>query len=1002
MRKKRLFAGTGVLCPVLLLCLIALLGIPASAQTKVITGKVTDSRDGSPLRGISVVPSGSQRGTTTDDKGEFHITVAPGTRSLLFSSIGFATREVPVEGAVMTVTLTASNISLTDVVVIGYGTAKKKDLTGSIATVGTKDFQTGAITSPDQLIAGKLAGVNVTPNGGSPGSGSTIRIRGLASLSGNNDPLIVIDGLPLSGSGIPGIANDLDLVNPNDIESFTVLKDAAASAIYGSRAASGVIMITTKKGKSGPPQFNFNTALGDQTLAKKESVLNADEFRAYVNANGTAAQKAMLGTANTNWQDLIYRQAIFSSSNISMTGSVGSVMPYRISYGYLNQQGILKTDMLQRHSAAISLSPHLLDDHLRIDINATGAIATPRFGNQSAIGNAVTFDPTQSPYKKGSPYGDYFEWESSTGIPNVNSNRNPVALLNQKKDVASVKRLFGNAVIDYKLHFFPDLHANLNLGLDKADGSGNINEPGNAAQAWTTTSNHGYNTQYKTSLDYRVLEFKLDYSKSIPSIRSTVSAMAGYGYYDNKITTNNYAHFDSKGDTIPASAPLYPFGIQQNTLLSYFGRVIYEFADKYILTASLRTDGSSRFAPNDRWGTFPAVALAWRINQENFLKNVNILSDLKVRASYGIVGNQDGIGNYSYLPTYSLSQNGSQYEFGNAYYYMYTPAPFVANLQWEQTASTDIGLDFGLFGNRITGTMDYYYKDITKLQNLVFIPDATNFSNQATINIGDMISKGFEFNLNTTPVKTPNLTWDVNFNFTYEDIKVKQLTNGGNQPGFFGDAAGNISGGTGNTIQMQTVGYTPFSFFVLQQVYDPKSGMPIEGLYVDRNRDGQISPPPSSPDAYHYKSPFAPYILGFSTGVKIKSWEFKTVLRANFGNYVYNNVAANVAVQRSILNPSNFLENTLTSYTKSNFINNQYFSDFYVENGSFVKMDNLSVNYYVGKIWDGKARLNLNLNCQNVFVITKYSGLDPEIYGGIDNNIYPRPRTYTLGVNIGF
>jgi TonB-linked SusC/RagA family outer membrane protein len=996
MRKKRLLARTPVLYLLLLLCL------PAFAQNKLITGKVTDSKDGGPIQGVSVISKGSAKGTTTNEKGEFHLSVSPGTKSLVFSSIGFGTREIPIEGSSLVISLVANNSNLTDVVVIGYGSAKKKDLTGSIATIGTKDFQTGAITSPDQLIAGKLAGVSVTPNGGSPGAGSTIRIRGLASISGNNDPLIVIDGLPLSGSGIPGIANDLDLVNPNDIESFTVLKDAAATAIYGSRAASGVILVTTKKGKSGSPQFNFNTSLGDQTLAKKEDVLSAGDFRAYVNANGTAAQKAQLGTANTNWQDLIYRQAVFSSSNISVTGSVSNVMPYRISYGYLNQAGILKTDNLQRQTAAVSLSPRLLDDHLKIDINVTGARATPRFGNQSAIGNAVTFDPTQSPYQKGSPYGGYFEWESSPGIPNVNSNRNPVALLNQKRDVSTVDRAFGTGVIDYKMHFLPDLHANLNLGFDKANGSGTINEPGDAAQAWTTTSNHGYNTQYKTSLDYRVLEFKLDYQKSLPGIKSNISAMAGYGYYDNKITANNYANFDSKGDTIPASAPLYPYGLQQNTLISYFGRVIYEFADKYILTASLRTDGSSRFAPNDRWGTFPAASAAWRIKQEDFLKNVNFLSDLKIRASYGIVGNQDGIGNYSYLPSYALSLNGSQYEFGNTYYYMYTPSAFVANLKWEQTASSDVGIDFGLLGNRLTGSADYYYKNITNLQNLVFIPDGTNFSNQATINIGSMVSQGFEFNLNATPVKTRDLTWDLNVNFTYEKVKVTQLTNSSNNPTFFGDATGNISGGTGNTIQMNTVGYTPFSFFVLQQVYDPKSGKPLEGLYVDRNRDGQISPPPSSPDAYHYKTPFAPYIFGFSTGVKYKAWEIKTVLRANVGNYVYNNVASNVAVQRSILNPSNHLENTLTSYTKTNFINNQYFSDFYVENGSFLKMDNLSLNYYVGKVFNGKARLNLNVNCQNVFVVTKYSGLDPEIYGGIDSNIYPRPRTYTLGVNLGF
>jgi TonB-dependent starch-binding outer membrane protein SusC len=567
---------------------------------------------------------------------------------------------------------------------------------------------------------------------------------------------------------------------------------------------------------------------------------------------------------------------------------------------------------------------------------------------------------------------------------------------------ATVDRLFGNVQVDYQFPFLPELHANLNAGFDGAKGNGATHVPGNAAQDWTTDSAHGYNSPYKGKLDNSVLEFKFTYSKDLPGLKSNINALAGYGYYNNLTTSYNFANTDALHGVIPGSAPLYPSSIQENTLLSYFGRLIYSFEDKYILTASLRTDGSSRFAPQNRWGTFPAVALAWRIKQEDFLKNSNVLSELKLRGSYGVVGNADGIPNYSYLPTYALSTNGSQYEFGNQFYYMYTPAAYVANIRWEQTASYDGGLDFGFLHNRITGTADYYYKKITNLQNLVFIPDGTNFSNEATINIGSMVSQGFEFNLNTTPVKTKDFSWDLNFNFTYEKIRITQLTNNSNSANFYGDATGAISGGTGNTIQMNTVGYTPFSFFVLQQIYNKQTGMPIEGAYVDRNRDGIISSPPSSPDAYHYKTPFAPVIMGFSTNFKYKQWGLGMVFRANIGNYVYNNAASNLAVQRAILNPSNFLENTLSAYTKTDFINNQYFSDIYVENASFLKMDNLSLNYYVGKILEGKARLNLQANINNVFVITKYSGLDPEIYGGIDNNLYPRPRTFSLGAGIGF
>jgi TonB-linked SusC/RagA family outer membrane protein len=996
MSKMRLLVRAGVFC------LLVLLGLPAFTQNKLVSGKITDST-GKPISGVSVTPKGSSTGTTTNENGEYRLFVSPQTRTLIFSSIGFTSREAAITGERVSLSLMPSNASLADIVIIGYQSVRKQDVTAAIATVTAKDFQTGAITSPDQLIAGKLAGVSVTSNGGAPGAGSTIRIRGLASISGNNDPLIVIDGLPFSGNSIPGIASPLDMVNPNDIESFTVLKDAAASAIYGSRAASGVILISTKKGKAGPPQFNFSTTVGDQTLAKEESVLSPGQFRAYVNANGDAAQKAQMGSSSTNWQNEIYRQAVYSSTNLSVTGSLPNInMPYRLSYSYLDQAGILKTDAIQRHTVAFSLSPHLLDDHLRIEINATGAIATPRFGNTGAIGSAVAFDPTQSVYSKGSPYGGYFEWESSPGTPNVNANRNPVALLNQDVNKATVDRVFGNAQIDYKFPFLPDLHANLNLGMDEAKGHGATHVAGNAAQDWTTDPNHGYNSPYRGTLNNTVLEFKFTYSKDLPGIKSNISALAGYGFYNNLTTTYNYPNLDAKGDTIPGSAPLYHSGIGENTLLSYFGRVIYTFDNKYIVTASLRTDGSSRFAPQNRWGTFPAVSVAWRMKEESFLKNVSVLSDLKLRGSYGVVGNQDGIGDYSYLPTYALSQNGSQYEFGNSFYYMYTPAAYVGNIRWEQTHSYDGGLDFGFLNNRITGTLDYYSKDIYNLQNLVFIPDGTNFSNEATVNIGSMTSKGFEFNLNATPIKRKNFSWDLNVNFTWEKTTVTKLVNNSNSATFFGDATGSISGGTGNTIQMNSVGYTPFSFFVLQQIYNPKTGMPIEGAYVDRNRDGVISSPPSSPDAYHYKTPFAPVILGFSTGFKYKQWGLGMVFRANIGNYMYNNAASNLAVQRAILNPSNFLENTLSSFSKTNFVNNQYFSDFYVENASFLKMDNLNVSYYVGKVFDGKARLGLSANVNNVFVITKYSGLDPEVYGGIDNNLYPRPRTFSLSASLGF
>jgi len=989
------------------------------AQSRTISGKITDATDGTGIPGVSIQVKGTKTGATTGNDGSFSMTVPGSATTLVISSVGYTTREIPVGSGSFNVTLVKSSAtSLNDVVVIGYGTVKQKDLTGSVATVTSKDFQQGAaITSADELIAGKLAGVSVTSNGGQPGAAATVRIRGLSSLNGNNDPLYVIDGVPMQSlknpdgtSTIPGVADPLSMINPNDIESETVLKDASAAAIYGSRASSGVILITTKKGRSGAPKFNFNTQVGASVIAKEESVLSTDQLKAYVNANGTPAQIAEMGGANTNWQNEIYQTGIISNSNISMSGGLNGMkgimnsLPYYVSLGYLDQAGILKTDNLQRTTASIRLNPSFFDNYLKIDINANGSHTNTRFANQAAIGAAVSMAPTQPIYEKGSPFGGYFEWTAngSDTIPNNNATRNPVALLNQYNSTSIANRLFGNVEIDYKIHFLPDLHVNLNLGLDESKGQGNVNVPADAAQQWGTTTNHGQNYQYMGTNHNTVLEFKLNYLKDIPDIKSNINAIAGYGYYNNLGTTYNYAQFDSKGDTIPGTAPLYPTTIQENTMISYFGRLIYTYDDKYILTASLRTDGSSRFPSTNRFGVFPAVAVAWKLNEESFMKNSTTFSTLKVRASYGVTGNQDGIGNYGYIPSYSLSSNGSQYQFGNSFYYMYTPALFDGNIKWEQTASTNIGIDYGFLHNRIIGSIEYYYKNTTDMINSLFIPDGTNFSNKATANIGNMVSKGAEFSISAVAIQSRTITWNLSFNIAYEDIKITKLTNNSSDPTFFGDATGPNVGATGNTIQMNTVGYTPNAFFVLQQIYNQKSGMPIEGLYVDQNRDGIISSPPSSPDAYHYKTPFAPVIMGFSTSVTYLKWSLSTVLRANIGNYVYNNVAANVAVQRSILNPNNFISNTITSYTSTNFINNQYYSDFYVENGSFLKMDNLSLNYNFGNIINNKVKLNISASCQNVFVVTKYTGIDPEIYGGVDSNIYPKPRTYTLGLNLGF
>ena len=974
-----------------LLTLPLMICLPALAQDKIVTGKVTDSKDGSALANATVSVKGTSIATQTGTDGTFKIKVPSSATTLVISSIGFGNVEAAIGNGNIQVKLTSTSAVLGEVVVIGYGTARKKELTGSISTVSSKDFQEGSITSAEQLIQGKVAGVSITPGGGQPGSGSTIRIRGGASLNASNDPLVVIDGVPLSSVNLQGI-------NPSDIETFTVLKDAAATAIYGSRASNGVIIVTTKRGKSGKPVYNFTTQLSGSGISKEYPVLSAAQFRNFVNTNGSASQAAMMGTASTDWQKQIYQTAITTDNNLSVTGAFKNI-PYRISGEYLNQTGVLKTDNLQREALSISLTPRLLDNHLKVDINVHGSNTDQRNANTGAIGNAVSFDPTQPVTSGKATFGGYYEWTTNDTTPNSLSNRNPVALLQQYNAQNHALRSFGNIQLDYKAHFLPDLHANLNLGYDVAKYTGTTQIPAYAAQSYNSVPNlRGANNQYYNGYFNKVMEFYLNYNKDIKSIKSNINAVAGTGYYDNYYHNNNYANYSASNVLEPGSTPVYPNSFSEVTLESYYGRLIYTYNSKYILMGSVRTDGSSRFGPSYRWGVFPSGAFTWRINQENFLKNSKVISDLKLRISDGITGNQDGIGFYNYLNYYSQSGNTSQVNFGNNFYNFWSPSAYAADLKWEETETKDAGIDFGFFNNRITGSIDYYYKKTSNLLATVYVPTLTNFGNQLTRNVGNMTDEGVDLNINVAVVKNKNFTWDVGFNVAYNKFTITNLSvSQDSLAKLVNYAVGGISGGTGNTIQVHSVGYQPYSFYVLQQVYTT-NGKPIEGAYVDQNRDGIIN----QSDLIHYKSPFAPFTFGFSTGITYKKWSFSTVLRASIGNYMYNNAASNLAVTRNVLNPVGFLQNSPSAILNTNFYNNQFFSSYYVENASFLKMDNLSISYNVGALSNNKYRLRLSLNYQNVFTITKYTGSDPEIYGGIDNVLYPRPRIITLGANLGF
>ncbi|AMQ00523.1 Membrane protein [Pedobacter cryoconitis] len=985
-------------------CLLLVLTISAlavQAQTGAITGKIIDET-GLGLPGASVLVKGQGRSASTDAAGNFKIVGVPnGPVTLTASYIGYSSLDldVTVKGnTVANFSLKPDAQNLNEVVVIGYGTTQKKDLTGSITTVSSKDFQAGNITSPEQLIAGKVAGVSIVSNGGQPGSGSVIRIRGGASLTASNDPLIVIDGVPfgnnmtvgaLSGNVIAGVSNPLSLINPNDIETFTVLKDANATAIYGSRASNGVILITTKKGKSGELSIDFSTVNSYATVAKKVSVLSADQIRDYVNTNGTAAQKALLGTANTDWQNVIYNNAFTTDNNLSISGSFKKV-PYRISGGYLDQKGLLRTDRMTRATAGITLNPTFFDNHLKVDLNLKGSLSETRFANTDAVSNAISFDPTQPVYVNNA-YGGYYEWIGSTGQLNPNAPKNPLGLIEEKENNGKADRSFGNLRLDYSFHFLPELHFNVNGGYDVSKGYGTVRVPAYAAQSNATL---GTATQYEAVQHNKVAEAFFSYVKDLKDIRSNINATAGYGFYENSTTTYNFTDYNAVGNV--QKVPVFPFDRQQNRLLSYYGRLVYTFADKYILSGTMRADGSSKFSEAGRWGYFPSAGFTWRAIDESFLKDSKVFSDLKVRLSYGVTGQQDGFGNYTYLPNYYTSVNEAQYQIGNQFYHMFTPIQYDKDLKWETSTTYNAGIDYGLFGGRVYGSVDVYYKKTKDLLSLVPIAVGTNFSNQLLTNVGNMENKGIEASVNVGIIKTDDVKWDMGFNFTYNKNKVTNLSL--NPDPNFKVGAGDITGATGTTLKWNAANYNPGSFFVYKQVYNTQ-GKPVEGVYADLNNDGIVN----DQDRYFYKSPAPKFILGFTTSFSYKKLTLSTVLRGNIGNYIYDNVSSNLGVNRNVLSPSGLINNASSTFFDTNFSNNQYLSDYYIHNASFLKMDNAGLAYNFGRLSpNSKANLRITANVQNVFIISKYKGIDPESTTGIDYNLYPRPRTYSLGLNVGF
>ena len=976
----------------LLVALFVIGCLQLMAQTRTIKGEVTDAQNGEALIGATVMVEGEKGGTVTDFDGNFSLQVSSSAKKIKVSYIGYIDKVLSVSDN-MKVKLESDSKALADVVVIGYGTARKSDLTGSVATVKSKDFNKGLVSSPEQLINGKVSGVQIMSNSGSASAGSTIRVRGGASLNASNDPLIVLDGVPLEQGGISGnSSNFLSMINPSDIESMTVLKDASSTAIYGSRASNGVIIITTKKGQQGAVKVNFNTTNSLQTRAQMVDMLSRDEFVNVINQFGTDNQKSLLGTANTDWNDEVYRTAFGTDNNLSVSGSIDKWLPFRVSVGYYNQSGLVRKDNVERWTGNVVLTPSFFQDHLKLTINAKGTLNNNSFNNGGAVWAAATFNPTIPVYSGNDKYGGYNEALDADGYPVNAGVRNPRGLVDLYDSKSKVSRFIGSMDVDYKVHFLPDLKLHATVGADYSKGDGTIYVPVYAAQSYNKDESLG-GSDYKygpQKNENRLLTLYANYAKYFEDIKSNVDLTAGYDYQYWKSTTPLYYTKSAAGtnlSTVKASD-------YRHVMLSYYGRINYSFDGKYLLTATVRRDASSRFSKDTRWGTFPSVALGWTLTEEPWLKNQKVLSNLKLRASYGVTGQQEGIGNYNYLPVYTYSVTGAEAFINGQYINTYRPEAYVSDLKWETTTSWNFGLDFGFLDGRIGGAIDFYTRKTKDLLASVPTAAGTNFSKTILTNVGNVDSKGIEVSLNATPIQTKDWEWNLSYNFTWQNMKVKNLSliKGGSQT--------NVKVGPSiDAYQFQVLseGYEPYMFYVYHQLYDSKTGKPIEGAYADLNNDGEIN----ESDLYRYHSPAPKYIMGLSTSLRYKQLTLGMSFRANIDNYVYNGMGMSTGAFETVSYNNSQLNNLNTSFLKTGFKTRQYLSDYYVENASFLKLDNLSLSYNVGKInkW---ASLTVSAMVQNVFTITGYSGTDPEVPNGMDNSFYPRPRTYSVSLGLQF
>lgn len=895
---------------------------------------------------------------------------------------------------------TLKNEKLIDeVVVIGYGKVKKGDETGSISTLKVDTNSRGFAPNAQDILVGKVAGVNITTEGGSPSGGAVIRIRGGSSLSASNDPLIVIDGIFIDNDGLGGAGNILNTLNPTDIDTFTVLKDASATAIYGSRASNGVILITTKKGSKGRIRVTYDANMSVSTPKKTIDVLNADEYRNFVQqtfAGQTNYDEVIskLGNSNTNWQREIFRTTFNTENNLSILGSIKDVVPFRASFGYTNLSGTLDTSQMERYTSSISLSPVLFDKHLSINLNGRGMYIKNKFANQGAIGSSIVMDPTQSVYDSNSPFGGFFTWTGSDNNIIQVATANPVSLLKMRTDESEVYNFIGNAQFDYKLHFLPELHFNMNLGLDYSESKGKVYIPALAPSDYLYG---GYDNRWDQLRRNSIFDFYAQYAKNLNFLDSKIDVMGGYSwqhyYRQNGNESHRVSRFDEYGDPLLINA--YQTFPTEHYIVSFFGRLNYSIKDRYLFTFTLRKDGSSRFKKDNQWSQFPSAAFAWKAN-EDFFKDSKTLSNLKLRLGWGKTGQQDiNQGDYPYLGTY-------QYSLGSAATYLQgydstgapiwtpllRPQAYNQDLKWETTETYNAGIDFGFLNNRIEGAVDVYYRETTDLINAeTKVAAGTNFAEYVAANIGSLENKGIEFSLNTKPIVTENFTWEIGGNIAYNKNKITALS--------FGDSSNAMRR---NGLNVQMVGYAANMWYVYEQIYDD-NGKPIEGFYKDQNGDGLIN----ESDLIVYHKPTPNYTFGVNTKFKYKNWDLSVASHGSIGNYIHNATAANnAALSPSSIFANEFLVNRPKSAFDTNFQNGQNLSSYYIQDASFYRIDNIVLGYTIKQASNFLKDARIYATVQNPFVFTKYKGLDPEVFGGMDTNLYPRPVTIMLGTNFNF